>query len=67
MLDFICIVFAKLEGMGSKRKIQNEKIHVFVKYYAPAGNRSEKVILSTKVKIRVTRSLTLVSFEGHQI
>ena len=32
-------------------------------WYAPGGNKVEKVIFSFKVKVKVTRSLTLVSFE----
>ena len=31
--------------------------------YAPGGNKVEKAIFSFKVKVRVTRSLTLVLFE----
>ena len=31
--------------------------------YAPGGNKVEKAIFSFKVKVEVTRSLTLVSFE----
>ena len=31
--------------------------------YAPGGNKVEKAISSFKVKVKVTRSLTLVSFE----
>ena len=36
---------------------------MFVKHYAPGGNKVQKAILSFKVKVKVTRSLTLVSFE----
>ena len=36
---------------------------VFVKHYAPVATESEKAIFSTKVKVKVTRSLSLVSFE----
>ena len=38
---------------------------VFVKHYSmpPGGNKVEKAIFSFKVKVKVTRSLTLVSFE----
>ena len=37
---------------------------VFVKHYAPGDNNlSLKAIFSTKVKVKVTRSLTLASFE----
>ena len=36
---------------------------MFVKHYAPATAKSENNILSVKVKVNVTRSLTLVSFE----
>ena len=37
---------------------------VFVKHwqYAPGGNKVEKAIFSFKVTVKVTRSLTLVSF-----
>ena len=31
--------------------------------YAPSGNKVQKAIFSFKVKVKVTRSLTLVSFE----
>ena len=31
--------------------------------YAPGGNKVEKAIFSFKVKVKVTRSLTLVSIE----
>ena len=36
---------------------------VFVKHYAPGGNKVQKAIFSYKIKVKVTRSLTLVSFE----
>ena len=36
---------------------------VFVKHYAPGGNKVQKAIFSFNVKVKVTRSLTLVSFE----
>ena len=36
---------------------------MFVKHYAPGGNKVQKAIFSFKVKVKVTRSLTLVSFE----
>ena len=36
---------------------------VFLKHYAPGGNKVQKAIFSFKVKVMVTRSLTLVSFE----
>ena len=38
---------------------------VFMKHYmyAPGDNKVEKAIFSFKVKVKVTRSLTLVSFE----
>ena len=35
----------------------------FVKHYAPGGNKVQKAIFSFKVKVKVTRSLTFVSFE----
>ena len=36
---------------------------VFVKHYAPGGNSVQKAIFSLKVKVKITRSLTVVSFE----
>ena len=38
---------------------------VFVKHYSmpPAATKSKKAIFSFKVKVKVTKSLTLVSFE----
>ena len=33
---------------------------VLVKHYAPDGNSMKKTIFSTKVKVKVTRSLKLV-------
>ena len=36
---------------------------VFVKQYAPGDNKVQKVIFSFNVKVKVTRSLTLVSLE----
>ena len=36
---------------------------VFVKNYAAGGNKVQKAIFSFKVKVKVTRSFTLVSFE----
>ena len=36
---------------------------VFVKHYAPGGNKVQKGIFSFKVRVNITRSLTLVSFE----
>ena len=36
---------------------------VFVKHYAPGDNKVQKAIFSFNVKVKVTRSLTLVSFE----
>ena len=41
----------------------NKNQGVFVKHYAPGGNKFQKAILIFKVKVKVTRSLTLVSFE----
>ena len=38
---------------------------MFVKHYAPGGNRVQKAIFSVKVQVKVTGSLTLVSFKGH--
>ena len=54
--------------MISKVKMQ-ENIQknqgVFVKHYmyAPEGNKVQHAIFSFKVKVKVTRSLTVVSFE----
>ena len=39
------------------------KQDVFVKHYAPVETKSKKSILSLKVKVKVPRSLTLVSLE----
>ena len=36
---------------------------VLVKRYAPGGNKVQKAVFSFKVKVKVTRSLILVSFE----
>ena len=36
---------------------------MFVKYDAPAATKSEKANFGTKVKVKVTRSLALVSLE----
>ena len=36
---------------------------VFVKHYAPGGNKVQKAIFSFRFKVKVTRLLTLVSFE----
>ena len=44
-------------------KVEQSEIHVFVKHYAPVATKSELAIFSTKVKVKVTRSLTLVSFQ----
>ena len=44
-------------GVASCRSLKNQG--VFVKHYAPGGNKVQKAIFSFKV----TRSLTLVSFE----
>ena len=44
---------------------RKENQGVFVKHYSmpPAATKFEKAIFSYKVKVKVTRSLTLVSFE----
>ena len=39
------------------------KIHVFVKHYTPCGNKVKKKLFWQKVKVKVKRSLALVSFE----
>ena len=36
---------------------------VFVKHYAPGGNKVQKAIFSFKVKVKVKKLLTLVLFE----
>ena len=36
---------------------------VFVKHYAPGGNKVQKAIFSFKVKVKVTRTLSFESFE----
>ena len=43
------------------RQTDRTKIHVFVKHYVLGGDKVLKTIFSTKVKVKVTRSLTLVS------
>ena len=53
----LVLVSTKPENIISKNQ------GVFVKHYAPGGNKSEEAIFSMKVKVKVTRSLTLVSFE----
>ena len=47
--------------MNFHSKTKNEG--VFVKHYAPGGNKVQKVIFSFKVKVKVTWSLVLMSFE----
>ena len=42
---------------------RNKNQGVFVKHYAPVGNKVQKAIVSFKVKVKVTRAFTLVSFE----
>ena len=46
--------------MGLLEKI---KVCLWNTDYAPGGNKVQKAIFSAKVKVKVTRSLTLVSFE----
>ena len=53
-------IFCKLWKMTVCR---DKNQGVFVKHYAPGGNKVQKAIFSFKVKVKVTRSLTLVSFE----
>ena len=43
--------------------VWNENQGVLVKHYASGGNKVQKAIISFKVKVKVTRSLTLMSFE----
>ena len=43
--------------------IDDKNQGVFVKHYAPGGNKVQKAIFSFKVKVKATRSLTLVSIE----
>ena len=40
-----------------------ETMHVFLKHYAPGGNKVHKAIISSKVKVKIIRSLTLMSIE----
>ena len=42
---------------------ENIKVCLWNTGYAPGGNKVKKAIFSFKVKVKVTRSLTLVSFE----
>ena len=51
---FIVIIMPTIKNQG-----------VFVKHYmyAPGGNKVQKAIFSFKIKIKGTRSLTLMSFE----
>ena len=44
-------------------KEENIKVCLWNTEYAPGGNKVQKAIFSLKVKVKVTRSLTLVSFE----
>ena len=44
-------------------KVKGKNQGLFVKHYAPGGNKVQKAIFSFKVKVDVIRSLTLVSFE----
>ena len=37
---------------------------MFVNYYASEATKSQKADFSIKVKVKVTKSLTLVSFES---
>ena len=41
----------------------NIKVCLWNTEYAPGGNKVPKAIFSLKVEVKVTRSLTLVSFE----
>ena len=66
----------KFEAFAMKNRGENEKSKIVEKnkkkkpmgvcetvQYDPGGNKVEKAIFSFKVKVKVTRSLTLVSFE----
>ena len=50
---------------GGSLNISIKNQGVFVKHYSmpPAATKSKKAIFSFKVKVKVKRSLTLVSFE----
>ena len=66
MVYFIFMLLVDLQGMQSNRELQNKKNQwVFVKHYSipPAATKSKKAIFSFKVKVKVTRTLTLLSFE----
>ena len=58
-------VLSVLDGSIPIENIGNKNQWVFVKHYSmpPAATKSKKAIFSFKVKVKVTRSLTLVSFE----
>ena len=57
--EFIWDSFDHIDMKYSAQKNQG----AFLKYYASGGNKVQKAILSFNVKVKVTRSLTLVSFE----
>ena len=51
-----CVLFISIETLQKNQC-------VFVKHYAPGGNKAQQAILSLKVKVKVKMSLALVSFE----
>ena len=54
------------ENSNLDKSCQKKNQGVFVKHYgtsAPGGNKIQKAIFIFNVKVKVTRSLTLVSFE----
>ena len=63
-----CITSFYLKQMKTKNTTNKISIKVCVcvcetLQYAPGGNKVEKAIFSLKVKVKVTRSFTLMSFE----
>ena len=59
IICFVLFHMKVLFATFSRKKNQG----VFVKHYAHGSNKVYKAIFSFKVKVKVTRSLTLVSFE----
>ena len=57
-----CAIF-QIERDPAPFPMNWKKSRCVVKHYAPGGNKVQKAIYSFKVKVKVTRSLTLVSFE----
>ena len=58
----ICMGYVKMWGTQSKQNLNKKKPGVFVKYDSPRWQQSLKLAIFS-IKVKVTRSLTLVSFE----